>query len=108
MDIELRDYLVTPGRLDDWIRGWSEGIMPIRNRCGFHLLGAWLDRPQDRFVWVLGYDGPGGIDAADERYHSLAERRSLDPEPSSFLRAARISPVTAIAVSSSERGKQVT
>ena len=70
-EIELRDYVALPGRLDDWIRGWSDGVMPLRERCGFH--------PQDRFIWVLGYDGPDGFDAADDRYHSLAERRALDP-----------------------------
>lgn len=96
MEIELRDYVATPGRLDDWIRGWGDGVMPLRECCGFHLLGAWLDRPQDRFIWVLGYDGPDGLDAADERYHSLAERRALDPEPSSLLQAAHITRVVPI------------
>jgi hypothetical protein len=96
METELRDYRVTPGRLDDWIRGWSQGVMPLRERYGFHLLGAWLDRPQDRFIWVLGYDGPDGFDAADERYHSLAERTALNPEPSSLLQAAQITRVVPV------------
>jgi hypothetical protein len=75
------------------MRGWSRGVVPLRERCGFQLLGAWLDRPQERFVWVLGYDGPDGFDAADDRYHSLTERRALDPEPSSFIRAAQLTRV---------------
>jgi hypothetical protein len=99
MDIELRDYVAIPGHLDDWLRGWSEGVMPIRERCGFHLIGAWLDRPRDRFVWVLGYDGPDGFDAADERYHSLAGRRALDPEPSSFVQVGHIARVTPVTLS---------
>lgn len=69
MDIELRDYVITPGH---------------------------LDRPQDRFVWVLAYDGQDGFDAADERYHSLAERRDLDPEPSSFVKTAQIARVAPV------------
>ncbi|WP_323099147.1 NIPSNAP family protein [Intrasporangium sp. YIM S08009] len=96
MEIELRDYVTAPGLLDDWIRGWSEGIMPIRERCGFQLLGAWVDRPQNRFVWVIGYYGPGGFDAAEERYHSLAERGALHPEPSSFVQTAEITRVAPI------------
>jgi hypothetical protein len=61
MDVELRDYVVPPGRLDDWIRAWSHGVMPIRERWGLHLLGAWANRPHDRFVWVLGHYGPGRL-----------------------------------------------
>jgi hypothetical protein len=38
MEIELRDYLVTPRRLDAWIR--REGVVPIRKRCGLDLLGV--------------------------------------------------------------------
>ena len=96
MDIELRDYTVTPGHLDDWLRGWRDGVVPLREQCGFQLLGAWLDRAEDRFVWVLGYDGADGFDAADDRYHALSERRALDPEPSSFLDAVRISRVVTV------------
>jgi hypothetical protein len=93
MEIELRDYVASPGHLDDWIRGWSEGVMPIRERCGFQLLGAWVDRSHNRFLCVLGYDGPDGFGAAEERYHSLADRGALDPEASSFVQTAQITRV---------------
>jgi hypothetical protein len=58
MEIELRDYVATPGHLDDWIRGWSEGVMPIRARCGFHLIGGF------RGLWVRvhgAHTGPTGL-----------------------------------------------
>jgi hypothetical protein len=96
MEIELRDYVAAPGHLDDWTRGWSGGVMPLRERCGFQLLGAWVDRSHNRFVWVLGYDGADGFDAAEERYHSLADRGALDPEPSSFVQTAQITRVAAV------------
>jgi hypothetical protein len=85
VEVTLRDFRVRPGHLEDWLTGWREGVLPLRRRCGFQLLGAWLDPATDRFVWLLGYDGPDGWDAADARYHALPERRGLDPEPSSFI-----------------------
>ena len=97
METELRDYLATPGHLDDWIRGWREGVMPIREQCGFQLLGAWVDPPRERFVWVLGYDGADGFDAAELRYHARTDRLALDPDPSSFVRTAQITRVAAVA-----------
>ena len=52
MEIRLRDYRISPGHMDDWIAGWEDGVAPLRERTGVQLLGAWVDRPHDRFVWV--------------------------------------------------------
>jgi len=99
---ELRDYEVLPGHLDDWLAGWRAGVVPLREQCGFEVVGAWLDRPGLRFVWVLTHDGTEPFDAAEERYHSLPQRRALSPEPSSFLASGRISRVARIRTASGD------
>lgn len=88
--MQLRDYRIKHGHLDDWIAGWRDGIVPLREQVGFQLVGAWVDRPNDRFVWVVGYSGPDRFDAAEERYHALPERLSLDPNPSDFIDTATL------------------
>ena len=88
--MQLRDYRIKPGHMDDWIAGWKDGIIPQRQQMGFQLLGAWVDRPHDRFVWVVGYAESDGFEAAEERYHALPERLSLDPNPSDFVETATL------------------
>lgn len=95
MEVELRDYTVAPGHMDDWLSGWRDGIMPLRSQCGFTLLGAWLDAGQNRFIWVLGYDGAESFDVAEDRYHRLPERIVLNPDPSSFV-VGRLTRVTEV------------
>jgi 2'-5' RNA ligase len=90
MEIQLRDYRIRRGHMDDWIAGWQEGVVPLREQVGFQLLGAWVDRPHDRFVWVVGYSAPDGFTAAEERYHALPERLSLHPNPSDFVETATL------------------
>lgn len=90
MEVQLRDYRIQHGHLDDWIAGWSAGVVPLRIQEGFVIVGAWVDRAHDRFVWVVGYDGSDGFTAAEDRYHALPHRRALDPEPSSFIAAATL------------------
>jgi hypothetical protein len=90
MEIQLRDYRIRHGYMDDWIAGWREGIVPLREQAGFQLLGAWMDRPHDRFVWVVGYAAPDGFKAAEERFHALPERLSLHPNPSDFVETATL------------------
>jgi len=90
MEIKLRDYRIRHGHMDDWIAGWERGIVPMRRQEGFEILGAWVDRPHERFVWLVGYAGDDGFEVAEERYHSSAARRSLTPEPSDFIDEATL------------------
>jgi ribosomal protein L11 methylase PrmA len=90
MQTQLRDYRIRPGHMDDWIAGWESGIVPLREREGFVIVGAWADRPHDRFVWVVGYAGADGFAAAEERYHASSVRIALDPNPSDFVQDATL------------------
>jgi|SRR3954451_15777920 hypothetical protein len=90
METQLRDYRIKPGHMDDWITGWRHGVVPLRQEVGFQLVGAWVDRAQDRFVWVVGYSGHDGFVAAEQRYHALPDRLSLRPDPSDFVDTATL------------------
>ena len=95
VELQLRDYRIKPGHMDDWIAGWNGGIVPLRQQEGFDIVGAWVDRPNDRFVWVVGYSGADGFEAAELRYHDRPERLSLNPNPSDFIEAATLDMVEA-------------
>ena len=97
MEIQLRDYRIQPGHMDDWIAGRERGIGPLRQQEGFQIVGAWVDRPNDRFVWLVGYPGVDGFEAAEERYHALPERLSQHPNPSDFVDAATLDMVDQLA-----------
>lgn len=90
MEIQLRDYRILDGQMDEWISRWSAGVVPIREAIGFEILGAWADRANSRFVWLVGYSGADGFAAAEERYHASPERLALFPEPSELIEAATL------------------
>ena len=86
--MELRDYRIRHGQMDAWIAGWKSGVVPLREEAGFDIIGAWVDRPNDRFVWLIGYAGAGGFEAANDRYYSSDERASLQPDPAELIEEA--------------------
>jgi len=98
MEIQLRDYRIQPGHMDDWIAGWERGVVPLRQQEGFHIVGAWVDRRHDRFVWLVGYPGMDGFETAEERYHARPERLSLHPNPSDFVASATLDMVDELLV----------
>lgn len=97
MEIQLRDYRIRQGHMDDWIAGWESGVVPLRMEEGFVVIGAWVDRVHDRFLWLLGYSGVDGFKAAEDRYHTSPARLAIRPDPSDYIHTATLDMVDAVA-----------
>ena len=82
---QLRSYMIKAGELDAFAQLWSKTVRPLRKKMGFVIEGAWKIPSEDRFVWVVSYDGSDGWDAANERYYGSPERKAMDPDPASFI-----------------------
>jgi len=87
---QLRDYTIKPGQLGDFVAVWTQGIRPLRQKKGFVIEGAWKIPSEERFVWVVTYDGPDDWETANRAYYDSPERKAMDPDPASFILAQRI------------------
>ena len=96
MELVLRIYTIKPGELDDWIAEWRAQVVPLRRKLGFDVLGAWVSDEESTFTWLLGYDGPDGLAAANAAYYDSPERAALDPDPACHIAEARQLPVRAL------------
>ena len=93
MELVLRIYTIKPGELEAWTDEWREHVLPLRRRLGFEVLGAWVSEETSTFTWLLGYDGPDGLAAANAAYYDSTERAALDPDPARHIAEARQLPV---------------
>lgn len=85
MELELRRNRIRAGEMDAFLAAWAPQVPALRRRFGFELVGAWVVEGGDELVWILGYDGEDGFDAADRRYYASPERSALDPDPARFM-----------------------
>jgi hypothetical protein len=85
MEWQLRMYAIDEGKLDEFVRGWRGGVVPLRRRMGFTVAGAWTIPEESRFVWIVGYDGPEGFAARNEQYYASPDRAGLDPDPARLV-----------------------
>jgi hypothetical protein len=85
---QLREYTVQEGHLDDFVADWTAGVLPLRHQFGFSVR-AWAIPEESRFVWVVGYDGPEGLEAADRAYYASPERVALQRDPARWLTERR-------------------
>lgn len=84
MVTQLRIYTINKERMDDFVRAWTAGVFPLRQRFGFHIDGAWIIKERNEFVWLLSYDGDDW-EAKDAAYYASSERAALNPDPSQYI-----------------------
>ena len=84
-EYQLREYKVKEGEMDALIEAWRTSVVPLRRKLGFHVVGAWVSRKENRFVWIVGWDGSGSFEEAAKRYYDSPERNTMKPDPASFL-----------------------
>jgi NIPSNAP len=82
---QLREYTVKPGEMQEWLGEWRSKIVPLRERHGFEVLGAWTVDSTDQFIWIISYSGPKSWEEANDDYYSSPERKAMDPDPARHL-----------------------
>ena len=87
MIMQMRDYTVKPGCLDEYLTAWKERIYPLRLAHGFRIDGAWVAPDKNRFFWTLAYDGPEEFQAKNATYDLV--RNTFVPDPALLLEEER-------------------
>ncbi len=82
---QLRMYVAKEGHLDEFVREWRAGVVPLRQKFGFKVEGAWTIPAKNEFIWIISYNGPDGFEARDAAYYASPERKALAPDPARHL-----------------------
>ncbi len=83
-EFQLRMYDVAEGRMDEFLSIFP-AVLEARRSVGFDVVGVWTIPDENKFVWIVSTDAPGGIDALAKEYYRSPLRAAIDPEPASLL-----------------------
>jgi hypothetical protein len=79
---QLRIYRVQPDAMDDFLEVFPK-VVEARRAHGMDVETAWVDRANNRFVWVVS--GPDDFEGAVKGYYDSPERQAVKPEPGEFI-----------------------
>lgn len=82
---QLRIFTINRGKMDDFLKAWSDGVYPLRLNHGFNIPAAWVSRERNEFMWILTYDGPDDWETKDAAYYASEERTVLEPDPRQYI-----------------------
>jgi hypothetical protein len=81
MIAEVRIYTMNKGKLDEFVELWNGKLAPIHAQYGLKILGAWVNRPQNEFIWIRVFESEADRDAKTRQYMESPERRALGDAP---------------------------
>jgi hypothetical protein len=62
--------------LDSWIQLFNDKIVPTSAQFGVRVVGAWVNRQQNEFIWVRTFESDDTLKV----YETSAERATYTPE----------------------------
>ena len=72
MQAQIRIYTINKGELDTFIKHFNEETKPIHDQVGWPVVAAWVNRPQNEFIWIRTHE-----DAADLEAKTTAFRAAV-------------------------------
>ena len=85
MIAEIRIYTVNKGMMDSFVKLWNEQLAPIHAKYGLKILGGWVNKPQNEFVWIRVFENEAERDAKEKAYFDSPERKALGDLPPSHM-----------------------
>jgi hypothetical protein len=82
MQSQLRIYAIKDGLFDEFVAFWRAEIVPLRERFGFAVAGAWADPQTRTFAWVVTHPD---FERAAADYYDSPDRKSLSRDPAEFI-----------------------
>jgi hypothetical protein len=70
---QLRIYTINRGEMDAFLQHFTEQTVPLHQQVGIPIVGMWVNRPQNEFIWV----------------RTFADEQDRDQRVKAFQEAAR-------------------
>jgi NIPSNAP. len=73
---QIRIYTINKGEMDNFLKHFKDEIMVLHQKIGVPIVGTWVNRPQNEFIWVRTYKDK----ASSKRRPKSSKPRSRPPE----------------------------
>ena len=55
MTSQLRIYTINRGMMDEWVKLFTETIVPIQEKHGIKIEGMWVSEDSTQFIWIRSF-----------------------------------------------------
>ena len=67
---QIRIYTINKGEMDNFLKHFKEDIMVLHQKIGVPIVGTWVNRPQNEFIWVRTYKDKAELEAKNKEFQA--------------------------------------
>src|SRR3954447_10820057 len=67
---QIRIYTINKGEMDSFLKHFKDEIMVLHQKIGVPIVGTWVNRPQNEFIWVRNYKDKAELEAKTEEFRA--------------------------------------
>ena len=67
---QIRIYTVNKGQMDAFLKHFKEEVMVVHAKIGLPIIGTWVNRPQNEFIWVRTYKDKADLEAKGKAFQA--------------------------------------
>ena len=67
---QIRIYTINKGEMDNFLKHFKEDIIALHQKIGVPIVGTWVNRPQNEFIWVRTYKDKADLEAKTKAFQA--------------------------------------
>jgi hypothetical protein len=69
---QIRIYTINRGEMDAFLTHFTEQTLPLHTQVGIPIVGMWVNRPQNEFIWVRTFADEADRDTRVKAFQEAA------------------------------------
>jgi hypothetical protein len=77
MIAQVRIYTINKNQMDAFLSHFRNETMPLHEQVGIPIVGTWVNRPQNEFIWVRTFADEQERDAKQAAFREAAQKAGV-------------------------------
>ena len=74
---QIRIYTINKGEMDAFLKHFKEEIIGVHERIGVPIVGSWVNRPQNEFIWVRSYKDKADLEEKGKAFQAEVAKAGI-------------------------------
>ena len=74
---QIRIYTINKGEMDAFLKHFKEEIVMLHERIGVPIVGTWVNRSQNEFIWVRTYADKADMETKTKAFQAEVAKAGI-------------------------------